>query len=314
MSQTPFTVSADIDLGGRVEPYCKTSGYDVRIEAGPVPESLGDAATKRASYEVEPGRLLLRVPNGLVFCVEGGTTVTYQRPDSVTDREVLLFLLGSAWGALCYQRNLLPLHASGIIHHGDVYAFTGESGAGKSTLCAALSHRGHPFFADDVLVIDPASLDTAPVCYAGQKDLKLWADALALTGAEKKTAVRDKEGFEKFYADPDAYADTTKGNLRELYLLTSLNEKLDNDPISVQPIKGVLSARKMWDAVYRRAFANDIVGQKTLFEWLALLVQHVDVYRFDRPMNRAQFDAGADFMSDRIRPRANCEALTVSDD
>lgn len=313
MSQTPFTVSADIDLGGRVEPYRKASGYDVRIEAGSVPETLGSTATKRASYEVAPGRFLMRVPNGLIFYVEDGSRVTYQQPSNVTDREVMLFLLGSAWGALCYQRNLLPIHASGIIHHGNVYAFTGPSGAGKSTLCAALSHRGHPFFADDVLVIDPNTLSTDPVCYAGQKDLKLWSDALALTNAKKKTPVREAEGFEKFYANPAVFAESTKGYLRQLYLLTSLNDKVDGEPITVAPIKGVVSARKLLDAVYRRVFANDIVGQKMLFEWLAKLIQHVDVYRFDRPMNRSQFDDGVDFMSDRIFSLARGETQTTHD-
>ena len=51
-------------------------------------------------------------------------------------REVRLFLLGSAWGALCYQRGLFPLHTSMVQIGNGVVAFCGATGTGKSTLAA----------------------------------------------------------------------------------------------------------------------------------------------------------------------------------
>lgn len=173
MPDTPFTLRADLNLGGRIEPYLKETGYDVLVEEGPVPDSLGPEANTAPAYQTAPGQFLLKIPNGLKFYVENGTKILYERPENVTNREVLLFLLGSTWGALCYQRDLLPLHASAVVHGEDVYAFTGQSGAGKSTLSAALSKRGHDFFSDDVLIIDPNTLGKESLCYAGQKDLKL---------------------------------------------------------------------------------------------------------------------------------------------
>lgn len=56
-------------------------------------------------------------------------------------REVRLFLLGSAWGALCYQRGLLILHAS-VVHVGDsCVAFCGAMGSGKSTVGGCMADR-----------------------------------------------------------------------------------------------------------------------------------------------------------------------------
>lgn len=300
MSDVPFTLTADLDLGGRVEPYLRDSGYDVRVFRGEIPETLGPEADITPAAEFTPDEFILRIPNGLEFYVQGGTEIRYDRPDTVTDREVLLFLLGSAWGALCYQRQLLPLHASAVIHGEDVYAFTGNSGAGKSTLSAGLSKRGHPFFSDDVLIIDPSTLGDTSLCYAGQKDLKLWSDALKMTEASQKGRVRDEEDFDKFYAEPHKYSDVTSGRLKELYLLTSNSERLGGEPFLTEPITGAISAKRLMGAVYRRGFAEKIIGRKRLFEWLASLIQHVDVHRFDRPVDKTRFNMGADFISERL--------------
>lgn len=303
MSNVPFTIKADLDLGGRISPYQVDQNPDVTIREGNVPKTLGPGAEVMPACEFTTSEFLLHIPNGLSFLVQGGEEIVYARREDVTNREVLLFLLGSAWGALAYQRRLLPLHASGVIHDGDVYAFTGNSGAGKSTLSAALSHRGHPFFADDVLIVDPTSFETGAICYAGQKDLKLWKDAFSLTGAHQKSMVRDDESFEKFYADPQAYSDASKGHLKELYLLTSQNARHDKTPFEISPITGAISVKQLFAAVYRRGFAERIVGRATLFKWLADLIQHVDVYRFDRPVLKESFAEGADFMSAKIREK-----------
>lgn len=303
MTDTPFTVSTDIDLGGRIEPYLSANNADVSVSRGNVPETLPDNASMAPAYQATRDEFLLEIPNGLRFYVRGGEEIRYDHPDDVTTREVQLFLLGSAWGALCYQRHLLPLHASAVIHGDDVYAFTGNSGAGKSTLSAALSKRGHAFFSDDVLIVDPATLGETSLCYAGQKDLKLWSDALEMTKAAKKSPVRDDEDFDKFYADPEAYSDVSSGKLKELYLLVSASSRTGGDDYVFEPVKGALSAKRLYGAVYRRRFAQDIVGQKTLFQWLAKLIQHVDVYKFDRPIMREQFNEGADLMSERLYDR-----------
>lgn len=299
MKNVPFTIKADLELGGRVKPYLSDQA-DVVIRKGGVPDTLGSSATIWDAYEVENDRFLIKIPNGLRFYIEGGESIRYDHPDDVTHREVLLFLLGSAWGALAYQRRLLPLHASGIISDGDVYAFSGMSGAGKSTLSAALSKKGHHFFSDDVLIIDPAQLDKEARCYAGQKDLKLWSDALELTGIKGKGLVRDYESFEKYYADPEQYSDLTTGQLKAIYLLTSQNERLKKDPFTVERIRGARAIKKLDNVIYRYWYGIEIVGQKTLFEWLAKLMQHIELYRYDRPVSRENFSEGVDYISQRL--------------
>jgi hypothetical protein len=54
---------------------------------------------------------------------------------------------------------LVPLHAAAVERDGRVVALAGPSGSGKSTLCAAAVHGGYRYVADEVLAVDPSSLE-----------------------------------------------------------------------------------------------------------------------------------------------------------
>jgi len=64
-----------------------------------------------------------------------------------------------------YRRHILPLvmqsnglevlHASAILCNRGAVGFCGDNGTGKSTIAYALSRRGFPHYADDVLVMQP---------------------------------------------------------------------------------------------------------------------------------------------------------------
>lgn len=305
MQQTPFTVSADLELGTRVAPFLRAHGADVVIAEGSVPDRLPDAVESGAAFETTERRFLLHVPQGASFLVEDGTRITYAR-NGASDRDVALFLLGSAWGALCYQRRLLPLHASGVVRSGRVTAFTGQSGAGKSTLAAALSARGLDFFTDDVLIIDPAELSgTRPACYAGQKDMKLWADALALTGTEKGEAVRDAPDFKKFFAMPATTEASGRGVLDSLVILKNENVRRDRAPVEIERISGAKAVKRLRESVYRLRFGNAIAGRQWLYTALARLSASVEVYTFDRPLVKSEFSASTDAIKDWIEARAD---------
>jgi hypothetical protein len=65
-----------------------------------------------------------------------------------------------------FQRHILPLvmqangieaiHASAVMSNRGAFGFCGPGGVGKSTIAYALSRRGYPQYADDVLVLEPA--------------------------------------------------------------------------------------------------------------------------------------------------------------
>lgn len=307
MRDVPFSVKADLCLGTRITSYLSDTSADVLIEEGAVPKTIPSPTDQGVSYAINGSQMLLSVPHGARYLIEGGERIVYER-NGKSDREVALFLLGSAWGALCYQRSLLPLHASAVIVDDRVHAFTGPSGAGKSTLAAGLSQRGFGFFTDDVLIIDPAELGKQTPCYAGQKDLKLWQDALSLTGSESIGAVRDVKNFAKFYASPQSTNEATAGILTTLSILKNEGVRRGNDPITISPISGSSALMSLRGSIYRPRYAKAFWGLPKYYEILSRLIKAVEVHSFDRPLEKALFDATTDRLAEWLRAFPNSDA------
>lgn len=298
MLQVPFTVSADLALGERVLPYLKNGGADVIIAEGEVPHSINDD-DGGVAYQLEPGKLLLRVPNGVRILVEDGQRITYHRGEYGDDKEVALFLLGSAWGGLCYQRGLIPLHTSAVELDGELHAFTGHSGAGKSTLAAAVSAKGLNFFTDDVLIFDPSISGKSAHCYTGQKDLKLWGDAVEMVGAEATGKVRTLGDMDKHFARALSQSSANNGILRNLYVLTRTTSQTDPTN-TVTPITGPAAMQKIMRSIYRPRYAQTLLGKRTYLEGIKALCETVSVYEFQREFLESNFDDSATFISQKI--------------
>lgn len=96
-----------------------------------------------------------------------------------------------------YERSVLPLvlqaggaevlHASAVYMREGVVALCGDSGVGKSTTAMALSRRGHPLWADDVVALDLTGRhpEVMPLSF----ELRLRAEAASFFG-EKPGATR----------------------------------------------------------------------------------------------------------------------------
>jgi hypothetical protein len=276
-------------------------GSPITSSHGPVPEVLERAEVAAPMFDVADRRFLLRVPNGMRVLVEDGSAVTIDCPAHLSDDDQLLWVLGSAWGALAYQRGLLPLHLSAVrLGHG-IAGFGGQSGAGKSTLAAALATRGHLLAADDVTGID-ASTPGRPMALPGHKTLKLWGDAITLVGVEPGRPVRSDEPVDKYYvAVGDDEVERHALPLRRIYQLMDRRGMPDGQPeFSVSRRRGGEAVVTLERSIYRPRFGEAILGRRRLFELLAAVATETEVFAFERPMRKDRFWAGVDVLEDHL--------------
>ena len=269
---------------------------ETKAQEGDTPQKLPNALAEYAGFSLSRDAFLLSLPSGLRFHYVQGCGVNFSQPDTVADAEVRLFLNGSVYGAVAWINGFLPLHTSAIVHDGKIHAFTGESGAGKSTLSAALSARGLPLFADDVLVLDMR--DKAGImALPGHKKLKLWGDAIDMTGLQAGAQVM--AGMDKFFVEPPLLDQSHPLPVTDLYLL----DEAAQAP-SLTPILGAARFTLVRSAFYRPEFCAVLAEKLGLFSHIARLANEVAIHRFDRPRNSALFNEGADFMAEAIRRRA----------
>jgi hypothetical protein len=249
---------------------------DVTITLGE-PADLGELEHGLHAFE---GDLLFVEPEVGRYRIAGGNEIVVQPRPDVPERNVRLFLLGSAFGALLHQRGLLPLHANAVEIGGKAAAFMGPSGEGKSTLAAAFHDRGHRILADDVCVIDLDAGARAMV-RPGLPRLRLWKDSMEQSG-------RDAAQFDRSYAGIDTFekydvplapesAVIAPVELAAAYLLAS------DEQLEIAPLTGIQAAEAVFANTYRGAFVSTAGREHSHWAACVRLVRSVPVFQIARP-------------------------------
>ncbi len=293
--QVPFTIDADFDLGEAAALWCRAHGADVVVRRGAVPLSLPRPESQGVAWQHAAGRTLILTPCGARFLVEGGSAMRYALDGGASLADLRLFFLGTALSVLAAQRGLLPLKASAVANGEDVHAFVGMPTRGKSASAAALAARGYPFFADDLLILDPTGLDTEARCYRCD-DLKVWPKALELADCEKVGPVRPTSKYRKLYAVPRQRAARVSGRLRTIVYLASFKKgdtSVDRHSMHLERLSGSKKVEKVVRAaIHSRPIMIAVVGRRPLFQWVMALSRRVEMLRLTRPEIPAVFGAG----------------------
>lgn len=264
-------IRSDLNLP-ELLPATGASSPDVIIERGSVPQI--SQCAKDGLSEMD-GALVLVIPKVARYKIEEGNRITVEPEPGVPEPNVRLFLLGSAFGVLLHQRRLLPLHANAVEIDGRAVAFMGPSGAGKSTLAAWFYDRGFTIIADDVCVVS-FGLDGCPQAAPGLPRLRLWAQALELTGRDRRGLKRSflNDEDEKFDVPMDAAsAARSPITLGAIYLLDR------GDQFSVVALRGIEAADAIFANTYRGEYLAKTSGQKEHWESAVRLAREIPVFR-----------------------------------
>ena len=252
---------------------------DVTIAYGKTPESLSAPKMKGVRYQAGPDEFLLQVDNVARYYVTNGSHILIEREPGAADEEILLFLMGSAMGAILHQRKILPLHGSAIAVDGEGVIFVGPSSIGKSTIAGGFHKRGYPLLSDDACAIT-AENGGEPHIIPGFPRLKLWADALKKLEKTRKglDRVRFDQDFEKYFVPFDNACDkpTPVGSV---FVLDTTN----TDKFEVIPLKRGDKIDPIINHTYRPRFLEGLGGKKEHFKQCAAVAVRADVIRMTRP-------------------------------
>ena len=276
MTTLPFSLASDLDLSSCLALPSRPEAFaDVVISAGSVPETL-DCEPFEPGFYVEGDIALLHIDDEHSFLIERGERVTY-RPGP----NVKAYLAGTVLGILCYQRRLMPLHASAVTRNGCVHAFTGPSGSGKSSMALALCQRGWKFFTDDILAVSITQQGKVE-CYAVQSRAKLWEDSVSHLGVEPSGEAYRRLDRIKHLADPDL-VDMSHG--QGTGTLASLSFVQPDPCIRTihESLYGADAMRLLVASLYRPKFGTLICGKAWLFDCLSRIANNSSIERLIRP-------------------------------
>lgn len=255
---------------------------DVTIRLGSIAGDVG-----QFGIEKHGDALLLTVPDIARYRVREGAEVFIDPVVGTPQRNVRLYLLGSAFGLLLHQRGALPLHANAVEVEGNAIAFMGSSGAGKSTMAAWFHDHGQKVIADDICVVG-FDRDGVPHVAPGLPRLRLWKEALEASGRTPDDYDRAWEGSEEWdkFEVPlsrDLVAEEDS-RLAAIYLLER------SASFAVERLSGARAARALIENTYRGRTIVAAAGPRLHWEACLRVAEQVPVFKLRRPWGLSRMD------------------------
>ncbi|MDF8332453.1 hypothetical protein [Novosphingobium cyanobacteriorum] len=292
-----------------MRPIAGLEGCAVAVPADPDVTIIEAPVTMPAQYVVEDFAQLAPLPQGMcmhieeagTYLIENGNRITVDRWPGATDREVDIYLTGSALGILLHQRALLPIHCNAVAIGGRAFLFCGDSGAGKSTLAAWFERRGHPLLTDDLCAVQVRP-GQPPLALPGMPRMRLWRQSLELLGRPVEGLLTLPWEDDKFEAVMVSAPQIDAMPIGGIYHLLTQNKVNEPDPRpSIQQVKGLAAAEVATANIYRRRFA-DHMGRTAGYLASAMgLIGQVPVFSFRRNWGLDRFESESRAVEEHAR-------------
>jgi hypothetical protein len=279
-----LSVASELALPGAIPVAdAPTSDAEVtvrRVSAIPVaanPQILGP------NWSLDGDRFFLRVPRVADFLVTAGKDIAMQLAPGVAEGDAVVFLLGTAFGVLLYQRGRIVLHASAVQVGDAAVLFCGKSGAGKSTIAAFLNERGHAHVTDDVCCIE-FDAEGHPVVLSDGRMLKLWLDAAAAIDAGDRKGAAVRSMIEKYYVEPASPLRASAPRVAAIYALREQRAPLAAGIEQPTPLDAAQILRR---GLYRARLMATMGLSGTFLAKVMEIQRAAAVYYLTRPFNMA---------------------------
>lgn len=277
-------IASELQLTGLPLLDAAGAAADVSITlARDLPELEG-ATIRESWWQVSPSAFRMEVAGVAAYQVEMGRRILI-RPDAGADMaEVRIFLMGSAMGALLYQRGLFPLHGSAVETAWGAMVFVGPSGIGKSTLAAHFHRSGYRLLCDDVCAITRDG-DGRPQVLPAFPHLRLKTDAVhRLYGEDAHPLSRfDVDKFVLPLGEGHALAPVPLG---AVHVLTDAE---GGDP-SLQILRGFDRIQALADNLYRPHFLQGMQTRGEVLRLAGEIAQSAEVVQLSRRRDAAHLD------------------------
>lgn len=263
---------------------------DIVIEIGSVPPADPDLPQFSPAVQITATAVRIAIPAVACYWVEAGRRVIVQPVLPQDAPDIRVFLLGTVLAILCFQRGLLPLHASAVDVGGQALLLSGVSGAGKSTLAAAFSARGYRLLSDDLCALALADGQPPRVLPAFPR-LKLWRDSATRLQVPVTGLERSREELEKFHIP--LHGDQFQPDAIPVGQIVFLRTDRLTDAPRTRRMGGLETLRRH-DLIHRWRLGVALGQQAALFKGLARLIETTPVFEVARGEDLADLAALVD--------------------
>ncbi len=263
---------------------------DIFIINGIVPENGIDPLSEDMYEQSIESEFWLDVEEVARYWIRNGNEIIIEPYPGADEESIRVFLLGSAIGALLFQRGLLLIHGNAIEVNGACAICVGDSGAGKSTLAAAFLQHGYRLLADDVVPVDENGMATP-----GFPRIKLWGDTARQLGIETDGLRRIMPDMDKYNVPLGERFCNTPLPVKWVYVLDAVDENFD-----CLPYEGMARFEPLHDNTYRVHFLEHMDLKPRHLQQVADLAGRIRMAKIQRPKSGFRMNELVQFILDDI--------------
>lgn len=269
---------------------------DVTISYGVMPKGIRHELENSQTYKFGKNEMWFSIKEVAQYYIYNGNAIIVEPYPNGDMEDIKIFLLGSAFGMLLIQRDIVAIHGGTVIVDGQGVIFTGDSGVGKSTLTAALRKKGYAFLADDVSVTSKG-IDGIPVINPGYPQQKLCKDAMEKMGY-------DTDKFIMIDSDRDKYAIPVCNDFfKEAVPLGAIFELAigEVNNVHVSEVIGSEKLKVLLKNIYRIELTRYIGISPSYFKSCVDIVKKIPLYRIIRPKDTFSIKQQIEFITETLK-------------
>ena len=264
---------------------------DICIIKGLVPENGIDPLSEDMYEQSIEREFWLNIEEVARYWIRQGKEIIVEPYPDADEESIRVFLLGSAIGALLFQRGLLLIHGNAIEIDGACAVCVGDSGAGKSTLAAAFLQNGYRLLADDVVPVTEQGMATP-----GFPRIKLWGDTARLLGIETDGLRRIMPDMDKYNVPLGERYCNTPLPIKWVYVLESVDEGF-----VCLPYEGMSRFEPLHENTYRVHFLEAMALKPQHLQQVAKLAGGIHMAKIQRPQSGFRINELVQFILNDIR-------------
>jgi len=263
---------------------------DIFIINGIVPENGIDPLSEDMYEQSIDGEFWLNIEEVARYWIRQGKEIIVEPYPDADEESIRVFLLGSALGALLFQRGLLLIHGNAIEVNGGCLVCVGDSGAGKSTLAAAFLQHGYRLLADDVVPVTEQGMATP-----GFPRIKLWGETARQLGIETDGLRRIMPDMDKYNVPLGERFCETPLPVKWVYVLDAVDEGF-----ACIPYEGMNRFEPLHDNTYRVHFLDAMALKPQHLQQVAKLAGNIHMAKIQRPQSGFRINELVQFILDDI--------------
>lgn len=259
------------------------ANIDVTIYIDKMPESINTAKNQEILEGFRKNEMWFYIKGIATYYIRKGQEIVVEPYRDIEDHYIKTYILGSAFGLLLIQKNIVAIHGGAVVFNDKAIICTGDTGAGKSTLTSALRLNGAKLVADDVSAID---IKDEIMVYPAYPQQKLCGDAVRKLGYDTGNFIRIDEGRDK-------YAIPSKSEFIDKPVkLSSIFEIMvgNVEEVEIKELRGSEKMNTIMKNIYR-GYVNQLAGlDREYFKKCLKVTKDINVYRIIRPKDEFTVD------------------------